>query len=168
MCDVDDSGSLHYGVFEGESTGWRGQVEFLQLRLCSLSSFARGSTIVTLNLRSVAFAFATRPTYPVEPTRLDHVETGTTSLGSLVFKFPTWPNLGSRTDLTINPNARFRVPTSQNRGDTKRPHAGVKSVRLDIASYSGSQSVDWDGRFVRLPPAACLVSCSGGEMATVG
>lgn len=74
----------------------------------------------------------------------------------------------SYTDLTIDRDLSFRIPSTDNCRDAKGAYARVESMCLDVLTHAVGEGVGWDGSFVEAPPLRGFISGAGNEVTTVG
>lgn len=84
MSNVDNASGLLDSIFQCQGTVGARKIKLLELSLCSLSSFAGCCAIVTLEYVSSSLETQSRVTYPIEATRLDHVEARAALLDRLI------------------------------------------------------------------------------------
>src|SRR3954454_511514 len=104
-------------------------------------------------------------TYPIQSTRLDHVEARPSCLGT--WDLSTRARLGPAANLSINGEFCLGIPATNNRGYTKRPYAGVQRVRLHVSSQAVDKRRGRNGALVYASPRGSLISSSGSEVTAI-
>lgn len=166
VCEVDDARGLLDALLQGE--GAFVKVELLELCLGGLPAFARRGTVVALFPLTTKRPTASRPecdTYPVQATRLNHVEERAAVSDTLLLASSS--DRRTAADLAVNLRGLFAIPATNDGRHAERAHARVEGVRLDEAAHAVGERSGLDGALVHLPPLRSLVTSSGNEVASV-